>query len=129
MPRKITHEDLDELLNLMNKTGNFKASLISTDQGLVISSAVSTTTNEGTAAAMAPAIHATVAQVNQELGLGKIYDIVIRAERGTLVLKSFRVDDQRFILTVIAPPLPPINEVISEGVNRVRGILSKLGIT
>lgn len=129
MARKVTHEDLDELLNLMNKTGNFKASLISTDQGLVISSAVSTTTNEGTTAAMAPAIHATVTQVNQELGLGKIYDIVIRAEKGTLVLKSFKVDDQRFILTVIAPPLPPLNEVISEGVNRLRSVLSKLGIT
>ncbi|MFX0097317.1 MAG: roadblock/LC7 domain-containing protein [Candidatus Hodarchaeota archaeon] len=129
MTRKVTHEDLDELLNLMNRTGNFKASLISTDQGLVISSAVSATTNEGATAAMAPAIHATVAQVIQDLGMGRIYDIVVRSEKGTLVLKSFKVDDERFILTVIAPPLPPLNEVISEGVSRVRSILSKLGIT
>lgn len=129
MTGKVTHEDLDRLLNLMNKTGNFKASLISTDQGLVISSATSMSTNQGTTAAMAPAIHATVTQVSEELGLGKIFDIVVRAEKGTLALRSFRVDDERFILTVIAPPLPPLNEVISEGVNRIRGVLSKLGIT
>jgi predicted regulator of Ras-like GTPase activity (Roadblock/LC7/MglB family) len=102
---KFNVSDLDQTLQELNKEGSFKASIVTAQNGFLIASAISKGTDEDIVAATGPAIYSTVAQVNNEIKLGKTHDIIVMAEKGVLVIKYLYTEKGgEYILAIIAPP-------------------------
>gem|GEM_PF-2383837 len=99
-----TLDSLTEILEELNKTGRVKASIVATDEGFVIASAVSRGVDEKVAAAMGSFVFNTADRARDELKLGMIRDITIRCENGTLVCKSTLLEDNRpVVLAALVP--------------------------
>ncbi len=99
-----TLETLTNILKELNKSGRVKASIVATDEGFVIASAVSRGVDEKVAAAMGSFVHNAADRAKDELALGNIRDITIRCEQGNLVCKSLLMEDERpIILAALVP--------------------------
>jgi predicted regulator of Ras-like GTPase activity (Roadblock/LC7/MglB family) len=90
-----TMDSLTNILKKLNATGRVKASIVATDEGFVIASAVQRGVDEKVAAAMGSFVHSAADRAKDELALGAIRDITIRCEKGTLVCKSTQLEDGR----------------------------------
>jgi predicted regulator of Ras-like GTPase activity (Roadblock/LC7/MglB family) len=90
-----TLDTLTDILEKLNKTGRVKASIIATDEGFVIASAVRPGVDEKVAAAMGSFVHNAADRAKDELALGAIRDITVRCKEGTLVCKSTILQDGR----------------------------------
>lgn len=89
---------LTEVLNELNNTGRVKASIVADDEGFVIASAVRRGVDEKVAAVMGSIVHNAAERAREELALGTMRDITIRCEKGTLVCKSIRMQDGRYVI-------------------------------
>ncbi|MHA1409832.1 MAG: hypothetical protein ACTSQY_05945 [Candidatus Odinarchaeia archaeon] len=125
---KFNISDLENALSELNKMGSFKASIITAESGFLIASAISRGTDEDIVAATGPAIYSTVAQVNNQIKLGKAHDIVVMAEKGVLVVKTLSVQKGgEYILAIIAPPNVNWQQVdITGAIAKITKILSTL---
>ncbi len=95
---------LPELLEQMNKEGGYLASIIAREDGLLVASAVSPTTNGDVVAAMSGIIASTADRMRKELSLGIIRDITIRCSEGNAVFKMIESGKtESFILAALIP--------------------------
>ena len=121
---------LDSILEDLNKSGRVKASIIATDEGFVIASAVRRGVDEKVAAAMGSFVHSAAQRAREELALGGIRDVTIRSEKGTLACKSIQMQDGRYV--VLAALIPPTTRFFLRPVNnalrRIREALQELDI-
>ncbi len=94
---------LAEILKDMNAEGGYKASILARDDGLLIASAIGTSTNREVAAAMAGYVAATIERMRNELSLGDLRDITVRCTEGKAVFRKIVTDREAFILAAIMP--------------------------
>jgi predicted regulator of Ras-like GTPase activity (Roadblock/LC7/MglB family) len=125
-----TLDSLTGILEELNKTGRVKASIVATDEGFVIASAVSRGIDEKVAAAMGSFVFNTADRARDELKLGMIRDITIRCEQGTLVCKSTLLEDNR---PVALAALVPRNtrffiRAVNKALGEIREVLRELEI-
>jgi predicted regulator of Ras-like GTPase activity (Roadblock/LC7/MglB family) len=125
-----TLDSLTGILEELNKTGRVKASIVATDEGFVIASAVSRGIDEKVAAAMGSFVFNTADRARDELKLGMIRDITIRCEQGTLVCKSTLLEDNR---PVVLAALVPRNtrffiRAVNKALGEIREVLRELEI-
>ena len=125
-----TLDSLTEILEDLNQTGRVKASIVATDEGFVIASAVSRGVDEKVAAAMGSFVFNTADRARDELKLGIIRDITIRCENGTLVCKSALLEDNR---PVVLAALVPRNtrfyiRAVNNALRKIRVVLRELEI-
>jgi predicted regulator of Ras-like GTPase activity (Roadblock/LC7/MglB family) len=125
-----TLDSLTGILEELNKTGRVKASIVATDEGFVIASAVSRGVDEKVAAAMGSFVFNTADRAKDELKLGLIRDITIRCEQGSLVCKSTLLEDGRPV--VLAALIPRNTRFYIRQVNntlrKIRDVLRELEI-
>lgn len=120
-------ESLNEALEELNETGRVNASLVATEEGFVIASAVREEVDENVAAAMSSFVHNAAQRAREELKLGRIRDITIRCEDGILVTKGCTLSDGRQV--VLAALVAPDTRFFMRAVNKaVRKIQEQLRI-
>ncbi len=88
------YSKLAPILEKMNREGGFTASILSRDDGLLMASAASPTTNREVVAAMAGHVGSTVDRVRNELRLGHVRDITLRCTEGKVVFKRIASKDE-----------------------------------
>jgi predicted regulator of Ras-like GTPase activity (Roadblock/LC7/MglB family) len=125
-----TVDSLTKTLEELNRTGRVKASIVATDEGFVIASAVSRGVDEKVAAAMGSFVFNTADRARDELKLGIIRDITIRCENGTLVCKSALLEDNR---PVVLAALVQRNtrfyiRAVNNALRKIREVLKELEI-
>lgn len=125
-----TLDSMTEILEELNRTGRVKASIVATDEGFVIASAVSRGVDEKVAAAMGSFVFNTADRARDELKLGTIRDITVRCENGTLVCKSALLEDNR---PVVLAALVPRNtrfyiRAVNNALRKIRVVLKELEI-
>ncbi|TXT57551.1 MAG: hypothetical protein BAJATHORv1_10253 [Candidatus Thorarchaeota archaeon] len=95
---------LAEVLEKMNKEGGFIASILARDDGLLLASAASPTTNREVVAAMSGYVADSVERMRNELNLGDLKDIAVRCSMGKAVFKKVSAKGyQPLILAAIMP--------------------------
>ena len=95
---------LAEILEEMNREGGYIASILARDDGLLMASAASPTTNRDVVAAMSGYISATAERMRTELSLGELRDISVRCTEGKAVFKKITpAGTQPLILAAIMP--------------------------
>ncbi len=126
---KYTSKDLEDTLTELNKTGKFKASVITNENGFPIASAMETNTDEEYIAAAGPSVHNIVQQTLNTIKLGKAKDIVIRAENGYLVIKTLATKNSGdYILAIISKTGANwLDEDVLNTINKIKEILDSLG--
>jgi len=117
---------LNQILEKLNKSGNFSASILAADSGLIMAEAGSEDGKETiTMAAMSSLAHATAARIQDLLKLGKLKDIVIQAKENQVVFKTIRVNNQIFILGILAHQSEKISEKLLKKVaDKIKEILA-----
>ncbi|WEU40278.1 MAG: roadblock/LC7 domain-containing protein [Candidatus Odinarchaeum yellowstonii] len=126
---KYTAKDLENALTELNKTGKFKASVITAENGFLIASAMETNADEDYIAAAGPSVHSLVQQTLNTIKLGKTKDIVIRAENGYLVIKTLTTKNSGdYILAIITKTGASwMDEEVLNAINKIKEILETLG--
>ncbi|MBD3406607.1 MAG: hypothetical protein GF411_10875 [Candidatus Lokiarchaeota archaeon] len=95
---------LAEVLEKMNKEGGFIASILARDDGLLLASAASPTTNREVVAAMSGYVAESVERMRNELALGELKDISVRCSKGKAVFKKVTAKGvQPLILAALMP--------------------------
>ena len=125
-----TLEKLNIILKDLNNSGRVKASIIATDEGFVIASAVQRGVDETVAAAMGSFVHNAAERARAELELGTIRDVTIRCDEGKLVCKATEMKDGRHV--ILAALIPRETRYYLRSVNKtllkVRDALRQLEI-
>jgi predicted regulator of Ras-like GTPase activity (Roadblock/LC7/MglB family) len=94
----------EKALRTMSKEGDFKAAVLSFEDGLPLVSAPVHYEDE-TAAAMVTLLNETAKQINQQLRLPQVDEIsIVYDDRTRLVCRYFIVDGHELLLMVLAPP-------------------------
>lgn len=91
-------------LRTMTKEGDFKAAVLSLEDGLPLVSTPAHYEDE-TAAAMVTLLNETAKRINHQLRLPQVDEIsIVYDDRTRLVCRYFTVDGHALLLTVLAPP-------------------------
>ncbi|MFX1475495.1 MAG: roadblock/LC7 domain-containing protein [Promethearchaeota archaeon] len=125
-----TLESLNQALVELNETGRVLASLVATDEGFVIASVVSEEVDENVAAAMSSFVHNAAQRAREELKLGRIRDITIRCEEGTLVCKGATLSDGRLVVlaALVARNTRFFMRAVNNAVRKIQELLRNLYI-
>ena len=92
-------------LRTMNKEGDFKAAVLSLEDGLPLASAPAHYEDEAAAAAMVTLLSETTKRINHQLRLPQVDEIsIVYDDRTRLVCRYFTVDGHVLLLMVLAPP-------------------------
>ncbi|MFX0108278.1 MAG: roadblock/LC7 domain-containing protein [Candidatus Hodarchaeota archaeon] len=116
---------LAEILEEMNKEGDFIASILARDDGLLMASAASPTTNREVVAAMSGYVASTVERMRNELSLGQLRDISVRCSQGKAVFRKIASQrKQALILAAIMPRnIRYHSRALGKAATRIRGVL------
>jgi predicted regulator of Ras-like GTPase activity (Roadblock/LC7/MglB family) len=94
----------EEVLERMNKQGNFGAAVLSMKDGLPLASSPTYYEDE-MAAAMVTLFNEAIKRFKQHLGLPQVDEIsIVGDDRTRLVCRYFAVDGHELMLTVLTPP-------------------------
>ena len=123
-----TLESLNEALEELNETGRVNASLVATEEGFVIASAVREEVDENVAAAMSSFVHNAAQRAREELKLGRIRDITIRCSEGILVTKGCTLSDGRVVVlaALVAPNTRFFMRAVNKAVRKIQELLRTL---
>ncbi len=108
-------DTLTTILRELNDTGRVKASVVATDEGFVIASAVRRGVDEKVGAAMGSFVHNAAERARDELALGTIRDVTVRCQDGILVCKATELADGRSV--ILAALVPPTTRFYTRSVN------------
>ncbi|MDF1539591.1 MAG: roadblock/LC7 domain-containing protein [Candidatus Thorarchaeota archaeon] len=98
------YSSLADILEEMNKDGGFRASILARNDGLLMVSATSPTTNRDVVAAMSGYVADSVERMRNELELGELRDISVRCSEGKAVFRKIASQGkQSLILAAIMP--------------------------
>ncbi len=116
---------LAEILELTNDEGGFYASILARDDGLLMASAASPTSNREVVAAMSGYVASTVERMRDELSLGELKDISVRCSEGKAVFRKIASHKkQALILAAIMPKAVRYHSrVLGKAATKIRRIL------
>ncbi len=116
---------LAEILEEMNRDGGFIASILARDDGLLMASAASPTTNREVVAAMSGYVASTVERMRDELSLGELKDISVRCSAGKAVFKKIASHrKQALILAAVMPKAVRYHSrVLGKAATKIRRVL------
>ncbi|NHI83624.1 MAG: roadblock/LC7 domain-containing protein [Candidatus Thorarchaeota archaeon] len=116
---------LPEILEEMNKEGGFIASILARDDGLLMASAASPTTNREVFAAMSGIVAEPVERMRKELSLGELKDISIRFSEGKAVFRKIAAKGKQslIIAAVMQRGVRYHSRAIGKATTKIRGVL------
>lgn len=113
MQKKIDpHKHLTEILDAVNKRGNFRASVFATDEGLVLSSNHNPQISEAKVGAMATLLAESAARAEAEVEMQDFKSLRISYGNGLILCRALLVEGKVFLLIVLADP--PANDEYSK---------------
>ncbi len=117
---------LAEILEEMNKEGGFIASVVSSDNGLLIASATAPTTNQDIVAAMTGYVTSTIERMRNEFELGDLLDVTVRCSLGKVVFRKIISNgDQSFLIAAIIPRhIRYHTRIIGKAATKIRRIMA-----
>lgn len=98
------HKKLQDILEEINKRGNFRASVFATDEGLVLSSNQNPQISEAKVGAMATLLSEAAARAEAEVEMQDFKNIKISYGNGIILCMSMDVQGKMFLLAVLADP-------------------------
>jgi predicted regulator of Ras-like GTPase activity (Roadblock/LC7/MglB family) len=118
---------LVEILEDMNTEGGYTASILARDDGLLMASAASPTTNREVVAAMSGYVASSVERMRDELGLGQLKDISVRCSEGKAVFRMIFSDvDHGLILAALMPrKIRYHNRALGKAATKIRNLLAQ----
>ena len=118
---------LVKILEEMNKEGGYTASILSRDDGLLMASAASLTTNREVVAAMSGYVASSVDRMRNELGLGQLKDINVRCSEGKAVFRMILSGmDHGLILAALMPrKIRYHNRALGKAATKIRLLLTQ----
>ncbi len=112
----------EKALHKMNKEGNFKAAVLSLEDGLPLVSSPAHYEDE-TAAAMVTLLNETVKRINHQLRLPRVDEIsIVGDDRTRLICRYFTVESHELLLTVLAPPDQSYRRLTNQAMKEIERI-------
>ncbi len=105
---------LDQVLKELNDNGNFRASLLATNAGLVLASQKSEDIDERVVAAMGSLLSDAASNASEEMNLSLLSSIKIKYSEDFIICRNIIMSDKKtqFILAVLSKN-PESNEIES----------------
>lgn len=105
---------LDQVLKELNDNGNFRASLLATNAGLVLASQKSEDIDERVVAAMGSLLSDAASNASEEMNLSELSSIKIKYSEDFIICRNIIMSDKKtqFILAVLSKG-PESNEIES----------------
>jgi predicted regulator of Ras-like GTPase activity (Roadblock/LC7/MglB family) len=105
---------LDQVLKELNNNGNFRASLLATNAGLVLASQKSEDIDERVVAAMGSLLSDAASNASEEMNLSLLSSIKIKYSEDFIICRNIIMSDKKtqFILAVLSKN-PESNEIES----------------
>jgi len=105
---------LDQVLKELNNNGNFRASLLATNAGLVLASQKSEDIDERVVAAMGSLLSDAASNASEEMNLSLLSSIKIKYSEDFIICRNILMSDKKtqFILAVLSKN-PESNEIES----------------
>jgi predicted regulator of Ras-like GTPase activity (Roadblock/LC7/MglB family) len=106
------HRKLTDILEEINKRGNFRASVFATDEGLVLASNRNPQISEAKVGAMATLLAESAHRAESEVEMKMFKFLKISYGNGIIMCRALDVLGKTFLLAVLADP--PANEEYSK---------------
>jgi len=103
------HRKLSDILEEINKRGNFRASVFATDEGLVLASNKSPQISESKVGAMATLLAESAHRAESEVEMKNFKFLKIAYGNGIIMCRALEAQNKTFLLAVLADP-PPNDE-------------------
>jgi predicted regulator of Ras-like GTPase activity (Roadblock/LC7/MglB family) len=118
---------LVKILEEMNKEGGYTASILARDDGLLMASAASPTTNREVVAAMSGYVASSVNRMRNELSLGQLKDINVRCSEGKAVFRMISSSmDHGLILAALMPrKIRYHNRALGKAATKIRNLMTQ----
>jgi predicted regulator of Ras-like GTPase activity (Roadblock/LC7/MglB family) len=109
MEKKVDpHKKLSDVLEEINKRGNFRASVFATDEGLVLASNQNPQISESKVGAMATLLAESAHRAESEVEMQQFKFLKIAYGNGIIMCRAIMATDKAFLLAVLADP--PAND-------------------
>lgn len=113
MEKKVDpHKKLSDVLDEINKRGNFRASVFATDEGLVLASNQKPQIGEAKVGAMATLLAESAHRAEAEVEMQQFKFLKIAYGNGIIMCRAIEVQEKAFLLAVLADP--PANDEYSK---------------
>ncbi len=96
------HKKLKDILEEINKRGNFRASVFATDEGLVLSSNQNPQISEAKVGAMATLLAESAKRAEAEVEMEQFKNIRISYGNGLIMCKAMDIQGKSYLLAVLA---------------------------
>jgi predicted regulator of Ras-like GTPase activity (Roadblock/LC7/MglB family) len=100
------HKKLSDILEEINKRGNFRASVFATDEGLVLASNQKPQVSEAKVGAMSVLLAESAKRAESEVEMENFKFIKIGYGNGLIMCRSMDVQGKPFLLAVLTDPVP-----------------------
>lgn len=100
------HRKLQDILEEVNKRGNFRASVYSTDEGLVLASNQNPQISEAKVGAMAILLAEAAKRAEVEVGMSNFKFIKIAYGNGVIMCRAIDIQNKPFLLAVLTDTPP-----------------------
>ena len=122
---KYLQVQLDEVLNRMNRQGDFRASIISTVDGFTIAS-VSSQFDDVVMSAISSIVQEASRRAEQYIGFKRMDEVsLVDDDKFRLVCREFSVNESQFILIVVVPPYKTYRRLTNVAIREIEKILDK----
>ena len=109
MEKKVDpHKKLSDVLEEINKRGNFRASVFATDEGLVLASNQNPQISESKVGAMATLLAESAHRAESEVEMQQFKFLKIAYGNGIIMCRAIMAANKAFLLAVLADP--PAND-------------------
>lgn len=114
---------LDEVLQRINREGEFRASILSTLDGFSIS-AVSSDFDDVVISALSSIVQDASKRAEKYMGFKRMDEVsLVDDDKFRLVCREFEVDGSQFVLTVVVPPYKTYRKLTNEAIKAIERIL------
>jgi predicted regulator of Ras-like GTPase activity (Roadblock/LC7/MglB family) len=100
------HRKLSDILEEINKRGNFRASVFATDEGLVLASNQKPQVSEAKVGAMSVLLAESAKRAESEIEMENFKYIKIAYGNGLIMCRAMNVQGKPFLLAVLTDPVP-----------------------
>ena len=113
---------LDEVLQRINREGEFRASILSTLDGFSIS-AVSSQFDDVVISAISSIVQDASKRAERYMGFKRMDEVsLVDDDKFRLVCREFEVDGSQFVLTVVVPPYKTYRKLTNDAIRNIERI-------
>lgn len=121
-------ENLERVLSKINEKGGFKASIISTLDGLTLAS-VASEYDDTRISAISAIVQDVSEKAEKFIGFNRMDEVsLVDDDKFRLVCREFQVDGRHLILTVAVPPYKTYRKLTNDALREIQNIITGIKI-